>query len=163
MTIYGRILLAGAGSAALLIAAFAFQYLGGLAPCPLCIWQRWPHAAAVLIGAIGVTVFWRQARIFAGAGAAAMATSAGLALYHVGVEQGWWQGPGACSAASPGAISASELLDQIMATPLVRCDEVAWEMWGISMAGWNGVASLGLGLVWLWSVFAPPVGVVETR
>lgn len=152
MTAYGRILLASAGSAALLLAALAFQYLGGLAPCPLCIWQRWPHVVAVLIGALAVTALWRQRRWLAMLGAAVMALSAGLGVYHAGVEQAWWAGPDTCVAGDPGALSTEELMAQIMAAPLVRCDEIAWSFLGLSMAAWNAIVSLALGALWAGSV-----------
>ena len=87
MSVYGRILLAGLGSALLLIGAFGFQYIGELAPCPMCLWQRWPHAVSVVIAAAAMTVLWRQRRPLAGLGAATMAMSAGLGAYHAGVEQ----------------------------------------------------------------------------
>ena len=156
MTVYGRILIATLGSGALLLAALGFQYLGGLAPCPLCVWQRWPHVAAVALGLLAVTVLWRLSGLLAALGAAAMGGSAGLALYHVGIERDWWAGPAACGAPGLSGRSPEALLDEILTTPVVRCDEVAWEFLGISMAGWNGLASLALGAVWLWSAIAPP-------
>ncbi|MEM1345354.1 MAG: disulfide bond formation protein B [Pseudomonadota bacterium] len=149
---YGRILLAGLGSALLLAGAFAFQYLGGLAPCPLCLWQRWPHAVAIAVAALAVTVLWRVSRQVSLVGGLVMLGGAGLGGYHVGIERGWWPGPGTCSAPDPAGLSASELFDQIMATPVVRCDEVAWDFLGISMAGWNALASLALALLWLSAV-----------
>ncbi|MEL7349225.1 MAG: disulfide bond formation protein B [Pseudomonadota bacterium] len=152
MTVYGRILLAASGSAALLIAALAFQYLGGLAPCPMCIWQRWPHVVAIAVGALGVTVLWRQRRAMAALGALAMAGNAGLGLFHVGVEQAWWEGPSTCSAASPLGQSPDALLESIMNAPIVRCDEVAWSFLSVSMAGWNALFSLGLAGLWAASV-----------
>lgn len=155
MSVYGRILLAGTGSALVLLAALAYQFLGGLAPCPLCIWQRWPHLAAVVIAGLAVTVLWRRHRALAGAGALAMAGAVGLGVFHTGVERGWWQGPTTCAAADPGTLSASELLDQLLVTPVVRCDEVVWEFLGLSMASWNAVLSLGLAGLWL--VSARPV------
>lgn len=158
MTIYGRILLAGLGSVLLLGGALAFQYLGGLAPCPLCLWQRWPHAAAIVIGALAVTVLWRFRRPMCGLGGAAMLTGAAIAGYHVGIEQGWWEGPQTCSAPDPAGLTSAELLDRILAAPLVRCDEVAWEFLGLSMAAWNGLACLGLAVVWLWSIRRPETG-----
>jgi len=161
MTIYGRILLAGLASALTLLAALGFQYIGGLAPCPLCIWQRWPHVAAVAIAALAVTVLWRFRRPLSGLGGIAMLTGAGIAGYHVGIEQGWWPGPQSCSAPDPSGMSSAELLERIMATPMVRCDEVAWEFLGLSMAAWNGLACLGLAGVWLWSIRQPEVTVVE--
>ena len=86
--------LAAAGSAALLLGALAFQYFGGLAPCKMCIWQRWPHGLAIAVGALvaatgAVRLSW--------AGALAMLIGAGIALYHAGVEQTWWEGPSTCT------------------------------------------------------------------
>jgi disulfide bond formation protein DsbB len=138
--------LGAAACAGLLAAAFAFQHIGGLAPCPLCIWQRWPHVAGA---ALGLAAFAappsRAGRLAAGAAALALAAGAALALYHVGVEQRWWQGPSTCVGGGDiGALSTAELLARIKAAPLVRCDEVAWSLAGLSMAAWNGVASAGL-------------------
>ncbi|MEL6197943.1 MAG: disulfide bond formation protein B [Pseudomonadota bacterium] len=152
LTVYGRMLLAASGSAVLLITALGFQYLGGLAPCPMCVWQRWPHLVAVLVGALGVTVLWRQRRLMAGLGTLALLATAGIGAFHVGVEQGWWQGPSTCSAASPVGQSTEELMAAIMEAPLVRCDEIVWSLFGISMAGWNALLSLGLAALWAASV-----------
>lgn len=150
MTIYGRMLVAGLGSAALLLAALGFQYLGGLAPCPLCIWQRWPHVAAVALAALGTTVLWRAHDPVMWAGGLSMAVGAGLAAWHGGIERGWWEGPASC--AGPGSLDmpADQLLDRIMASPLVRCDEIVWSFLGLSMTNWNMLACLGLMAVWLW-------------
>lgn len=139
------VLAAGGGSAALLLAAFAFQYLGGLAPCELCLWQRYPHAAAALLGA-GALMIPGAALPLLGLGAAL--STAAIGAYHTGVERGWWDGPAACSGSGASNMSAEDLYDQIMAAPLVRCDEVAWQMLGLSMASWNMLASLGLAAIW---------------
>jgi disulfide bond formation protein DsbB len=140
------ILLAAAGSAALLAGALAFQHLGGLAPCPLCLWQRWPHAAAVALGALGAAL---PAAWVAWLGAAAAAATGGIGLYHTGVERGWWEGPATCAGADIGGLSPEELLARIMEAPLVRCDEVAWSLAGLSMASWNAVLSFALAGLWL--------------
>ncbi|MEM6972541.1 MAG: disulfide bond formation protein B [Pseudomonadota bacterium] len=152
MTIYGRMLLAASGSALLLIGALAFQYIGGLAPCEMCIWQRWPHVAAVAIGGLGVTVLWRQRRIMAAIGALAMLVSAGLGLFHAGVEQDWWEGMTACATNDISGLSTDDLMAQLMDAPLVRCDEIPWSFLGLSMAAWNGVISAGLALLWAASI-----------
>jgi disulfide bond formation protein DsbB len=149
------ILVAAGGSAALLLAALAFQYVGGLAPCPLCIWQRWPHAAAVPVGALAL---WAGGVLLPLLGAGAMLAGAGIALYHSGVEQGWWDGPAACAAPDISGLTPEQLLAQIMAAPIVRCDEIPWEMFGLSMAAWNGIASLALAGVWLAAVWRGTVG-----
>ena len=151
MTRPSLILIATLGSAVLLGGAFAFQFLGGLAPCPLCLLQRWPHAAAVLIGfvALALTRSAGLQRGLALLGALAALTTAGLGLYHTGVERAWWQGPDTCTSGGIGGVSADQLLDQILAAPIIRCDEVAWQMAGLSMASWNMLASLALALIWL--------------
>ena len=144
MTRATLILVATIGSALMLGGAFAFQYLGGLAPCHLCLLQRWPHAAAVLIGVLALTLARSSAglqRLLAALGA--------LGLYHTGVERAWWQGPDTCTSGAIDALSADQLLDHILAAPIVRCDEVAWAMGGLSMASWNMLASLALALIWL--------------
>lgn len=140
------VFMAAGGSLALLLGALGFQYLGGLAPCHLCIEQRWPHLAAVLIGLLALAIRGPVLPVLGGF--AALATS-GLGLYHTGVERGWWQGPTTCSSGPVGGVSAEDLLNQILAAPVVRCDEVQWQMFGLSMASWNMVLSLGLAVIWL--------------
>jgi disulfide bond formation protein DsbB len=139
-------ILAAAGSAAMLLAAFGFQYLGEMPPCKLCYWQRYGHGGAVFAGLLALVV---PVALVAVLGAASALASAGIGAYHAGVEQGWWQGPTTCTSGSIEGLSADELLNQIMAAPLVRCDEIPWQMLGLSMAGWNAVVSLGLALVWI--------------
>ena len=145
MTGRQALVLATLGSGGLLLAAFAFQHLGGRAPCKLCIWQRYPHAIAL---ALGVLCLALKQRIIALGGFFAALTTSAIGGYHVGVEQGWWEGPTTCSSAPVGSLSADDLLDQIMTAPLVRCDEIPWEMFGISMAGWNAIASLAFAAFW---------------
>lgn len=137
--------LAAAGSLALLAGAFLFQFMG-YAPCKMCLWQRWPHAAAI---GIGLLFFALRHRILLWLGAAAALTTSGIGLFHAGVEQGWWEGPNSCTSGSTEGLSVDELLESILAAPLVRCDEIAWQLLGISMAGWNALLSLGLALAWL--------------
>lgn len=138
--------LAACGSATLLLAAFAFQHLGGLAPCQMCIWQRYPHVAAVTAGGLAWMLGWAPLLL---AGAVAALTTSAIGFFHAGVEQGWWQGPATCSAGDIGDISADALLDQILTAPLVRCDDIPWDMFGLSMAAWNGIASLCLAALWI--------------
>jgi len=148
LTLNARLLIltAAGGSAALMLGALAFQYLGDMPPCNLCYWQRYPHIAAVLIGIAALVL---AGRLWPLLGALAAGTTAAIALYHTGVERGWWDGPSTCSASGVEGLNTEELLNQIMSAPLVRCDEVPWEMLGLSMASWNGVASLALMGIWL--------------
>ena len=151
MSVYGRILLAGLGSLALLLGAFGFQHLGALMPCPMCIWQRWPHAIAVVLSIGAMTLLWRFRRPVAAVAAVVVASGAGIGFFHAGVEQRWWQGPSSCTAPDPSALSTDELLAQIQNAPAVACDEIAWEFLGLSMAGWNALISLGLALLWVFA------------
>ena len=156
MTLRGWILIAGAGSAAILAAALWSQFIGGLTPCPLCIWQRWPHVAAVVIAALAVTVAWRLCRPLAVLGMLAMLVGAGLGLYHTGIERGWWQGPDTCTSGDITNLTTDELMAQIMGAPLVRCDEVQWEFLSLSLASWNAVISLALAGLWLAAAVRAP-------
>ena len=139
------IALAAGGSALLMLGAFGFQHLGGMAPCALCIWQRWPHVVAILAGLAGIAL---HSALLPLIGLLSALATAGIGAYHTGVERGWWEGPASCSSAGTSGLTADELFDQIMAAPLVRCDEVPWEMLGLSMASWNMVISLGLAVLW---------------
>jgi len=138
-------LLAAGGSLALLIGAHIFQALG-YAPCKLCLWQRGPHWAAVAIGIAAIASSWRALPWI---GAAAAATTGVLGIYHTGVERAWWPGPDSCTSSGDLGGSAEDLLNQIMAAPLVRCDEVAWSLFGVSMASWNAILSFALAGVWI--------------
>lgn len=142
------ILIAAAGSAALLLGAFGFQALG-YAPCKMCLWQRWPHGAAVLIGALAL---WQDHRALPWLGALAALSTAGIGAYHSGVERGWWEGPTSCTGSGGldlGALSGADLLSTQIADVIIKCDEVAWSLLGLSMASWNMLASLALALIWL--------------
>lgn len=132
-----------------LAAALVAEHVFGLAPCQYCWWQRYAFAAAIGVLLPGL-LFGRKpaARgVVLGLGAAAFLAGAGIALFHAGVEQHWWQGVTACSAAGTAAGSLDDLRAAILAAPVVRCDEIAWSLLGLSMAGWNVLYSGGLALV----------------
>ncbi|WP_164659129.1 disulfide bond formation protein B [Tropicibacter sp. Alg240-R139] len=139
------ILTATAGSAAMLLGAWGFQYIGEMAPCKMCYWQRYPHAAAIVIGILAVFLTGRWLPLLGGF--AALATS-GIGLYHTGVERGWWEGPSTCTSGPIGGLTPEQLMEQIMSAPLTRCDEVPWELFTLSMASWNALISLGLAAIW---------------
>jgi disulfide bond formation protein DsbB len=128
----------------LLGGALGSQYLGGLHPCEMCYWQRWPHAAAIFLAALAFTGPARtsRARTFTLLAALAIAVSGGIGVYHAGVEAKIFQGFTQCTALAKSS-STAELLKQITHAPLVRCDEVQFRFLGISMAGWNAILSLG--------------------
>ena len=151
MTRNQLIVVAAGGSLGLLLGAFAFQYIGGMIPCVLCLYQRWPHAAAVLIGLLALKIGGRALPVL---GALAAATSAGIGVLHVGVEQTWWEGLAACTVDTMKNVAPGDLLnlDVTVGAP-VRCDAIPWQMFGISMAGWNVIVSALLVVVWLAAAF----------
>ncbi len=136
------------GSGGLLLGALGFQYLGGLAPCPLCHNQRWPHIAVVALALVGLAALRDRRTAFALLPiAAALAVTAGIGVYHAGIEYAWWAGPGACSGAAgfdPAKVTAGSLKDMIGAAAPARCDAVPWALAGVSLAGWNALISAGL-------------------
>jgi disulfide bond formation protein DsbB len=139
-------------SIAILGGAFAFQFIGGLHPCALCLWQRYPYAVIIGLAGIGAGlsragVKRSQLAILMGLCALAFLIDAGIAGFHVGVEQKWWEGLSTCSGTTGGAASTDELLGKLLAAPVIRCDDIAWSMFGISMAGYNFLMALALGIV----------------
>ena len=125
--------------AVLLGGALLSQYVGGLHPCEMCHWQRWPHGLAIglALGAFLFTAGTRGATVLTALAALAIAVSGAIGVFHAGVEYGWWEGLTRCT--TGGALS----LDDLMKVPLVRCDQVQWSLFGVSMAGWNAIISLG--------------------
>ncbi len=139
------VLTASLGSATLLVGAWIFQYFG-FEPCRMCVWQRWPHGAAV---AIGIFALLRPCIPLIPIGAVAAATSGTIGVYHSGVERGIWEGPATCSGNETAGLSPEQLLERILDAPLVRCDEVAWQMLGITIPNINAAFSFVLVVVWL--------------
>src|SRR5437762_2762493 len=134
-------------------AALLSQHVGGLQPCVLCLYQRWPYYAAIALTLIAVLAGDRTTTpIVLLVCALLFAAGAAVAFYHVGVERHWFQGPTTCSSPSVAADTVEALRQRLLAQPVVRCDEVAWSLFGVSMAGWNFLASLGLVVLCLGSV-----------
>ncbi|MBX3594986.1 disulfide bond formation protein B [Sphingomonas sp.] len=124
---------------ALMSGALLSQYVGGLFPCEMCMWQRWPHYAAIVIALLAIVV--RPARgPLIWLAALAIAISGGIGVFHAGVEYGWWEGLTRCSTTIAGS---GDPLAAIMNAPLIRCDVPQWTLVGISLAGWNALISLG--------------------
>lgn len=131
--------------AALLAGAWGSQLIGGLYPCEMCHWQRWPHYGAVVAAALAFVVGGQGVRRTLVAGAAALIAVSGLiGVFHAGVEYHWWQGITACSRTIDTAgMSTDDMLKSILAAPVVRCDAAQWTLFGVSLAGWNAILSLG--------------------
>jgi disulfide bond formation protein DsbB len=128
--------------------AFTAQYWGGLQPCVLCVYQRWPYGIAIALGLAALVVQGRARGWLLTLAGLTFLAGGGIAIFHVGVEQGWWEGTTQCGS-SFKADSLEALRAQIMAAPLVRCTDIAWSFAGISMAGFNVIASAILALVTL--------------
>ena len=129
--------------AALLAGAWGSQLIGGLYPCEMCHWQRWPHYAALALAVLALLprgAGIRRALVLLAA--LAILVSGAIGIFHAGVEYGWWRGLTQCSAPIAGGGTAASVLDQIMNAPTVRCDEVQWALFGISLAGWNALFSI---------------------
>jgi disulfide bond formation protein DsbB len=132
-------------SAAVVGGALLSQYVGGLQPCELCLYQRWPYYGVILITLVAVAV-GRSGLTGAILALAALAflIGAGLAFYHVGVEQHWFAGPTACTGGGAADDSLEDFRRRLLAQQPVACDQPQWTLFGVSLAGWNLLASLGL-------------------
>jgi disulfide bond formation protein DsbB len=138
----------GVLSALLLLGALGLQYFARLPPCEMCLWQRWPHVAAAILGTLGGWVVSRTARrrqlalVLAFATTLLIAVSGVIAVYHAGVEWHWWPGPSRCTGS---AFKISGALD--LNAPVVMCDHAAWRLFGLSLAGYNAIISLGAAII----------------
>ncbi|HTQ12603.1 MAG TPA: disulfide bond formation protein B [Rhizomicrobium sp.] len=132
----------GGLSLALMLGALGFQYLGGYPPCEMCMWQRYPHIAAAVIGILGGLLLAaglldrRHAPVIATLTILLVAASGVIAVYHAGVEWKWWKGPSTCTGGPfHGPLDLSQ--------HVVLCDVAAWRFLGLSLAGYNAIVSLG--------------------
>lgn len=143
------IALSAGGSAALLAGAYIFQALG-YPPCAMCLWQRWPHFAAIAIGLIALRF---GGRALPALGALAAATTSAIGVYHTGVERDWWEGPTSCTGGGGGldGLSGADLLT-IGGPRVIQCDQVSWELFTLSMASWNALFSALLVVGWIMAV-----------
>lgn len=144
-------LFAGLASGLVLLSAFGFEYIGGYLPCPMCYAHRWIHVFSLVLGLgyYGLSQIKTDLKRHGPAACFLLALIflAGFlyATRHAGIEYKWWAGPASCTGANVGTLSLEDLsasLDRVQHIPL--CDEAAWVMFGISMAGYNALLSLGL-------------------
>ncbi len=138
---------------ALMAGALGSQYLGGLFPCEMCHWQRWPHDAAIVLAALAFLVPEKPiGRLLVALAVAAILLSGAIGVFHAGVEYRWWPGITRC-AATLATGSHADMLAQIMATPMIQCDQPQWTLFGLSLAGFNAAFSIlgGLAIVALWN------------
>ena len=142
----------GAGAAfvlglAAILGALAFQYIGGLYPCELCLTQRWPYYIGLPLLAVAVLAWDRlplgvRVTLMA-VGAGLFAWGAGVGAYHAGVEWGFWPGPQSCTGVGDATVSLDMLAD-MSDVRIVPCDAIQWELFGISLAGFNALISAAI-------------------
>ena len=137
------------GSIAVIGGALAFQFIGGLAPCELCLLERWPYYVGIPVAVLALLAGRRPvpAAITTGALALIFIASSVLAFYHVGVEKHWFEGPTACTSPTTVAKTLDQLRAQLMGTQPVMCDVPQWSLFGITLAGYNFLASVALALL----------------
>ena len=125
----------------LLGGALISEYGFGLFPCEMCMWQRWPHLAAIILALLAKVLATRElAALPVLLAAIAILISGFIGGFHGGVEYGWWEGITSCATNVP---AGGDMLDSIMNAPLVRCDVAPWSLFGISLAGFNFLLSVG--------------------
>jgi disulfide bond formation protein DsbB len=124
----------------LMAGALGSQFIGGLYPCEMCHWQRWPHYAAIALALVAFFGKPPARNVMVALAAFATLTSGAIGVFHAGVEYHWWAGP-ACSSTAAGSS-----LEDIMRAPLISCDTPQWSLWGISLAGFNALFSIAGGI-----------------
>jgi disulfide bond formation protein DsbB len=154
----GTALTVAAVGIATILGAYYFEYVLHYQPCPLCLEQRIPYYVGIPLAlALALAARYAAPRPVLIAGFAALALAmfigAGLAAYHAGVEWHLWAGPQECSG-DPNFGRSGSLLDQLNTVIVVRCDEAAWRLFGISLAGYNVAISAALACVALWGLRA---------
>lgn len=146
-------------AAATLAGAWYFQLVVGLPPCPLCLEERIPYHIVIplsLLLAIAALVRAPAKLVMVGFAVIAVAAlgNAGLGGYHAGVEWHWWAGPTDCTGPLTDLRAGGSLLNQLQSIHVVRCDEAAWRLFGISLAGYNTLISLLLAAIATVGMFA---------
>ncbi len=142
----GFVLLA---AVSVLSAAYSAQIVGGVRPCVLCLYSRIPWFAAGGLSLLVVLMAFSGPlrRLLMLLAALALLGGALLSGYHVGVEQHMWAGPGTCSAPETMPMSLDQLNAMLQSAAQPRCDSIPWQMWGISLAGFNTIIASAVGLI----------------
>jgi disulfide bond formation protein DsbB len=136
------------GAVAVILTALAFQYVGGYAPCPLCLRQRYAYYLGIPLLFFALVLIAAQrprtAALLFAVVAIAFLGNAALGLYQAGAEWKLWPGPDTCAGAQGISRNAGNLIDEVSRTTIIRCDEAAWRFLGLSFAGWNAILSFVL-------------------
>ncbi len=143
-------------AAATIAGAWIFQAFG-IAPCELCLSERIPYYVGVPVAAATLVFALRESKALMLAGFIALflifAFSAGFGIYHAGVEWHFWEGPTACTGSTmTKAATMQDFMNQLRTVKVVRCDDVAIRILGLSLAGWNALISAALAIMAIWGV-----------
>jgi disulfide bond formation protein DsbB len=144
----------GLAALVLILGALGFQYLDRLPPCEMCMWQRYPHIAAAVVGIGGFLLMRGKlvpaslSLVVAVLATSLVAISGAIGVYHAGVEWHWWAGPAACT--GPAFRLSGGPLD--LNAPVVMCDHAAWRLFGLSLAGYNAVFSFAIAAAGFWTI-----------
>lgn len=144
-----------AAALATILAALAYEHIGGYTPCALCLIERYAYYAGVPLAA-GAFYIARSkpsglAVLLLALCGFGFLINSGIGIYHSGIEWKWWPGPQSCSAGTLAPLSGS-LLDALENAKAVACDEAPWRLSGLSFAGWSALISLGLAVLSLLGV-----------
>ncbi len=128
--------------------AWFFELVIGLAPCPMCLTQRWPYYIGLPILVIALVMVKNPdkniARMSTLATAVLFLGGAIFAAYHSGVEWHFWAGPADCSGGEDLSASVGNLLADLKTAKVVSCVDAAWRLFGISLAGYNVIISAAI-------------------
>jgi disulfide bond formation protein DsbB len=138
--------------AATLAGAWYFEIVLKMPPCPLCLEERIPyHVIIPLSLLLAIAALARAPRTLIAVGFVAIMIAvlcgAAISTYHAGVEWSWWPGPTDCSGPIADFTKQGSLLSQLDSVHPIRCDEAAWRLFGISLAGYNALISLALAVI----------------
>lgn len=133
--------------------ALLSQYVGGLQPCELCLYERWPYYAVIALSALALASRTASLnRVVLGLSAAIFIGGAALGFYHTGVERHWFEGPTACTGDLAGASSIEALQRALEGRQPVQCDVPQWSFHGITLAGLDFAVSAALACFALWAL-----------
>ena len=125
----------------MLLSAFYLEYFHGALPCDLCITQRWFHGAIIAYSFIIILIINKTLisyKLIILVGSILWFSSSLAGLYHFGIEMNFWTGPDGCSS---NIDFSKDTLTYLLNKSPIKCYEVMFEIFGLSLAGWNALAS----------------------
>lgn len=148
-TLRNAALIIALGALATIGGAWFIEIVLGVKPCPLCLEQRIPYYAGIPVAfaaAFAAKSYPKMSRALLALTAMIFLIGAGMGAYHTGVEEGLWKGPADCTGPIPQAAAMGDFLKSLETTRVIRCDEVAMRIFGLSLAAWNALIAGGAAL-----------------